>query len=442
VVQTGACTTNVSVGTACPQTFGGTIQLGNATIAGKYLNWNGVVYPTGASLFCMAGQPCNFTVVDPNLKTPYIVNWHFGIQHAFSNNLSLEVGYVANHGENLTGFIDINQLNPVTQTRPFDQKFPYLQFINETVNDARSNYNSLQSTLTKRLSHGVSFTAGYTYGHGLDNGSLSRFGNLPQNSLNPGAEYASSDFDVRHRFTLTTSYEIPGKNGFGQLLKGWKLNGIVNLQTGQPWLIDDTQNDFSGQGVNGGGDLADRWDFFGNPNDFRSGSSSIPWCGYDQNNVLSCSSVSGISGAKTILPTSLYQRCLAVTPDPSTLQQGGCYVKGNSVMVPPKAGTYGTMGRNTVRDQGFKNVDFSVFKNFAFKERYNAQFRAEFFNIFNHPIVANPYGASNGSGLGVDPGASPSTFGCGCATPDVAAGNPLVGSGSSRVIQLGLKFTF
>jgi hypothetical protein len=443
VIQTGACTTAVPVGTPCPQTFGGTIQLGNATYPGKTLNWNGVVYPTGGSLSCTADAPCNFTVVDPNLKTPYIVNWHFGVQHAFNNNLSLEVGYVANHGDNLTGFIDINQLNPVTGTRPFQTKFPYLQFINETVNDARSNYNSLQSTLTKRLSHGVSFTGGYTYGHGLDNGSLSRFGNLPQNSLNPGAEYASSDFDVRHRFTLTASYEIPGPKGFGQLLKGWKLNSIVNLQTGQPWLVQDSQNDFSGQGINGGGDLIDRWDFYGNPNDFKSGSSSIPWCDFSSGTP-NCTSVSGVSGLSTTYPSSLAQKCKTLAPDPDTLAQGGCFVSpnGRSVMVPPKAGTYGTMGRNTLRDRGFKNVDFSVFKNFAFKERYNAQFRAEFFNIFNHPIVANPYGASNGSNLGVDPGASPSTFGCGCATPDVAAGNPLVGSGSSRVMQLGLKFTF
>ena len=452
VVQTGACTTDVPVGTACPQTFGGTIQLGNATIPGKFLNWNGVVYPTGATLSCTADRPCNFTVVDPNLKTPYIVNWHIGVQHAFNNNLSLEVGYVANHADNLTGFIDINQLNPVTQTRPFAQKFPYLQFINQTVNDARSNYHSLQSTLTKRLSSGVSFTAGYTYGHGLDNGSLSRFGNLPQNSLNPAAEYASSDFDVRHRFTLTASYEIPGKNGFGQLLKGWKVNSIVNLQTGQPWLIDDTQNDFSGQGVNGGGDLADRWDFFGKPGDFRSGSESIPWCsgfgitrdGHIDTSGVTCTSVSGISGLTTTYPSSLANACKAVAPDPTTLNTGGCFVSknGRSVMVPPFHGTYGTMGRNTVRDGGFKNVDLSLFKNFTLKERYGLQFRWELFNVFNHPIVANPYGASNGSGLGIDPGASPATFGCGCATPDVAAGNPLVGSGSSRVMQLGLKFTF
>ena len=118
------------------------------------------------------------------------MNWSLGIQHSFSNNLSLEVGYVGNHGDNLTGFVDLNACaptaNPDACVRPYASKFPYLQFINQTTNDARSNYDSLQTTLTKRVSHGLSFTAGYTYGHGLDNGSLNRFGNLPQNSLNPG----------------------------------------------------------------------------------------------------------------------------------------------------------------------------------------------------------------------------------------------------------------
>jgi hypothetical protein len=130
-----------------------------------------------------------------------------------------------------------------------------------------------------------------------------------------------------------------------------------------------------------------------------------------------------------------------VAPDPTTLAKAGCYVSGNSVMVPPVNGTYGTMGRNIFRDSGFKDVDFSVFKNFKFGERIGAEFRWEMFNLFNHPIVANPYGAANTSYLGVDP-SKPSTFGCGCATPDVAAGNPLIGSGSSRVMQLGLKLSF
>jgi len=452
IIPTGACRTSVPIGTPCPQTFGGTEVLGVATIPGSALNWNGPVFPTGAGLACTAKLPCNLITVDPNLRTPYIINYNLGVQHAFTNNLSLEVGYVGNHGDNLTNFVDLNQLDPVTGLRPYGTGgpacvanaascFPYLRYINRTVNDGRSNYDSLQTTLTKRLSQGLNFTAGYTYGHGLDNGSLSRFGNLPQNSLNPQAEYASGDFDIRHRFTLTAGYAIPGKKGFGQLLEGWKLNSILTLQTGQPWLVDDTQSDFIGTG-----ESTDRWNFFGNPGDFQSGSQSFPYCsGFTPGqglNGVTCTSQSGISGIVSKLPSSLASKCLAVAPDPSTLATGGCFVKGNSVMVPPKQGTYGTMGRNIFRDGGFKNVDFSVFKDFKFKERFGAEFRVELFNIFNHPIVANPYGASNGSGLGIDPGASPSTFGCGCATPDVAAGNPLVGSGSNRVMQLGLKLTF
>ena len=74
-------------------------------------------------------------------------------------------------------------------------------------------------------------------------------------------------------------------------------------------------------------------------------------------------------------------------------------------MVPPKAGTFGTMGRNIFYDPSFKNVDFSLFKNFKYKERLNAQFRVEFFNVFNHPNPANPYGGVVNSALGNDPSA-------------------------------------
>ena len=439
---TGACTTAVPIGTPCPQTFGGTNLLANASYPGSSLKWNGVVFPTGGGISCTAAVQCNLMAIDPNLKNPYVASWNFGVQHAFATNLSLELGYVGNRGERLILFRDINQINPATGVRPYAAKFPYLKFINQASNGAYSNYNSLQATLTKRFSRGLSFLAGYTYGHGLDNGSLNRFGTLPQNSLNPGAEYASSDFDIRHRFTFTASYDIPGINGFGQLLKGWKINSIVNLQTAQPWMAFDSSNNFSGSADN-----SDRWDFFGKPGDFKSGSSSIPYCSGPGAN--GCSATSGVSGIQSFFSpaasAAMWAQCVAVAPDASTLSQGGCYVSGRSVLVPPMAGTFGTMGRNMFRDSAFRNVDFSVFKNFTFKERLNAQFRVEIFNLFNHPLITNPYGASNGyggaSGGTNDMGTS-STFGCGCATPDVAAGNPLVGSGSSRVIQLGLKLTF
>src|SRR5205807_7316614 len=172
---------------------------------------------------------------------------------------------------------------------------------------------------TQRVSHGLDFTAGYTYGHGLDNGSLNRFGANLQDSTRPDLEYANSDFDVRHRLTLTASYAIPGKKGFGQLLEGWKLNTILTLQSSQPWSIYDTNNAFSMANAVGrdqsDGEVTDRSDFFGNPNHFKSGSSSLPYCsgfvaagpGSNPANVINgidiggvtCSSASGISTLST-----------------------------------------------------------------------------------------------------------------------------------------------
>jgi hypothetical protein len=483
----------------------GTIHLGNIGFPSSRLAWNGVVFPSaGGNVQCGDGvtvasgaidpSPCDLMGVDPNLRYPYVTNWNLSVQHAFTNNLSLEVGYVGNHGSRLTGVLDVNHpalgagyclnspltaaqladaCNPASpdfgivglselQARPYAARFPYLGFIDRVSNDGRSNYHSLQVTLTKRASHGLSFTSSYTYGHGLDNGSLSRLGGFPQDNTNPGAEYASSDFDVRHRLTVTASYAVPGKKGFGQLLEGWKINSIVTLQSGQPWLVNDIGNDFSGTG-----DLADRWDFFGNTAGFKSSANSIPFCsGFAISNPntpvaaidssgATCSITSGIYGTSYAPANSamFITNCVAhavgtlsTAPGGTTtndLPVGGCFASGNSVLTPPALGTFGKMGRNIFRDSGFKNVDFSVFKSFTFKERFGAEFRVELFNIFNHPNIANPYGASNGSGLGNNPSASTSSsFGCGCATPDYAAANPLVGSGSSRVMQLGLKLTF
>jgi hypothetical protein len=382
--------------------------------------------------------------VDPNLKTPYVINYNLGVTHAFTNNLSLEVGFVGNHGARLTGFTDVNACLPHATgpcVRPYATKFPYFGIINYMSNDTRSNYYSMQAALTKRLSHGVSFVAGYTYGHGLDNGSLNRFGLLPQNPNNPGGEYGNSDFDVRHRLTLTGTYNIPGIKGFAQVLEGWQLNGILTLQSSQPWVVNDYGNDFSGVG-----DSSDRWDFFGNPGDFKGTQNSIPYC--TSGGLGGCTTTDGVYGVVTKMSasqsTSMWNQCTTINAaHPNTTQlSAGCYVSGSSVMMAPANGTFGTMGRNIFRDSGFKNVDFSVFKNFKYKERYSAQFRLEVFNVLNKPVIANPYGASNGSSGGNNDPSASSFFGGAIGTPDFIAGNPVVGSGSNRDVQVGLKLQF
>jgi carboxypeptidase family protein len=477
---TGACTVPVPLGSTCAlaggSTLGGNIVVKAAKFPASQMCYDpavsacpagqSTVFPANAVISCTSNSPCDLMGVDPNLKTPYVENFSLGVTHSFNNNLSLEVGYVGNHGARLTGFANINQCpaNPTTLVGgnptnscvgPYDSKFPGFGAINYMTNDVRSNYNSVQATLTKRMSHGVSFVAGYTFAHGLDSGSLNRFALLPQNDANPGAEYGNSDFDVRHRLTITGTYNIPGIKGFGQAFEGWQINAIATIQSSQPWTVNDYNAGpypdfplgFSGTDRfdGGGGHGTDRWDFFGNPSDFQGTANSIPFCsGFGTAAGPSCTITNGISNATSTPSNSaaLIANCLKFAPDPSTLADGGCFARGNSVMTPPVNGTFGTMGRNIFRDSGFKNLDFSVFKNFKFKERYNAQFRAEIFNILNHPIPENPYGASNGSSGGNNDPSSASGFGGATGTPDVVAGNPLVGSGDARAIQVGLKLTF
>jgi hypothetical protein len=437
----------------------GNIVVKAASVNPTNAGWNGT---GGATLFSSNsisctdnGGQCDIMGVDPNLRTPYVMNYNIGIQHQFGNNYSLEVGYVGNRGERLVGFQDVNQANPATGVNPYATQFPWFGFINVMSNFVHSNYNGLQATFTKRLSHGLSFIAGYTYSHALDNGSLNRFGLIPQNSLNTAAEYASSDFDVRNRFTLTATYNIPGIKGYGQLLEGWQINAIVNLQSPQPWTINDTNDNFAVNNpndFNGGanGELTYRWNFSGDPSNFRSGVNSLPFCSGPTNCVQTSAQYANGVVISNYTPTqeaSMWAQCVTADNNapganlPSNLSSLGCFVNGNAVMTPPHQGTFGDMGRNIFRDSGFRDLDFSLFKNFSWRERYNAQLRLEVFNILNHPIPANPYGASNGFNTGNDPSAG-AGFGGSPSTPDGAAGNPIVGSGSARDVQIGLKITF
>jgi len=411
---------------------------------------DGVTLPSGAT----DPGPCSILGMDRNYTTPYVSTWTLGVQHAFSGELSLEADYVGNHGSNLTGIRDVNQGNVQLGTFPtpgaYATTFPYLGFINMMGNLYRSNYNGLQVTFTGRNYHGFSFIAGYTFAHALDNMSFNWNQYLPQDSLHPGADYASSDFDIRNRFTLSLTYQIPGKDSWGQMLKGWQLNSIITLQNGQPWNVIDYNGTY---GFSQSGEGTDRWDFFGNPSDFKSnGTHGIPCYGIG---IPGCSSANITPGA--LVPAACLAAANKVGPmavatltgtglpaDSPTGPTGYCYLVGNSVMIPNAYGAFGTMGRNIFPSTAFTNVDLSVTKAWTFKERVNMQFKVEMFNLFNHPNFANPWGGTSGYGPngGYSDPTVPGNFGCGCATPDVAAVNPVLGSGSARAIQLGLKFTF
>lgn len=409
-----------------------------ASVDTSSLNWTTAGPVFSATANCDSSNPCSILGVNRNLRTPYVTSWNVNVQHAFTSNLSLLVGYVGSKGTKLYSVYDINQIPnqsaaelacghcEANQDRPFGVKFPYLGVINYLSNGYESKYHGLQTTLTQRAWKGASFVAGYTWSHALDQASLNR-AQQPQDSTHPAAEYASSDLDIRHRLTFSMTYDIPGRDGFAQMLKGWQINSIVTLQTGLPWsVVDGFAN---GNDISGTGEFSDRWNFFGHPSDFKPTPSGIPYF------------LNGTPGPNDN-PTQFAinnSACLAHA-SVGALQSYGCYQDGPSVMTPPEFGTFGTMGRNLFRGPGYRNWDFSVTKNWMIQERLTVQLRGEFFNILNHPTFANPYGV--GGQLGnVDPSV-PGAFGANGLTPDVAAANPVIGSGGPRAIQLGLKLKF
>jgi outer membrane receptor protein involved in Fe transport len=224
----------------------GTIATAAFTYSGAALNWTvaGPVFPSSATIACGNGvvtipgpnntvltpTPCNIFSIARDFRTPYVGIWTVTLEHAFSPSLSLEVAYVGNHGDALSGVVDANQLDPQSGAeiackdceaiadRPFGTEYPYLAVINQLRNPYRSNYNGLQATLSGRHYHNLSFVAGYTYSHALDDMTFSVLNYTPQDSRNIAAQYGNSDFDTRHRFTLTTTWDIPGKKGLGQIL--------------------------------------------------------------------------------------------------------------------------------------------------------------------------------------------------------------------------------
>jgi hypothetical protein len=284
--------------------------------------------------------------------------------------------------------------------------------------------------------HGISYILGYTFSHALgespDNWSFL----APINSNNVRSLYGDSQFDIRHHLTFSLTYAIPGKKSPMQLLQGWSVNSIVNLQSALPWGVNDLTSDFSGTNeISNAVSNGEQWDFFGDPNDFKTtknfwmntngGAGGIPYYPGTSN--------------PTCLGKSQSMGPLAV----ASLANLGCYANGHSILIPPAYGSYGTTGPNIFRGLPFYNWDFSVTKAIKFKERVTAQFRAEFFNVLNHPNISNPFGGPGGSNTYTDPsGDAGASFGFQPQTPDVTSSNPVLGSGGARAIQLGLKLLF
>ena len=418
-----------------------------------------VINPT-ASQSGRTGARCAITSMDRHLSVPYVETWTLSIQHAIVNNVVLDVAYVGNHAVKLIGRVDDNQPpvgsgwtpalintcltsptsgncsgnssssnNLETAAMPFNTKFPHLLGIIRVTNPHISNYNGLQMTLSARNFHGASFTSGYTFSRALDMAATNGSG-VGSNSYNQGVDYGRAGSDISHRFTFSSTYQVPGVQGYAGLLQGWKINGVFRYQTGRPWT-PGTANDPAGTGRNS------RWDFTGDAGDFSAK--------YED------TSVPGFYPGGTTLPSGNNRRtgvpfvagdlavnnptCSAAAASAATLQAFGCWVQGSSAITPPALLRYGNMMRGIFDGPSYYALDFSVTKRQRITERFSAEFRAETFNTFNHPVFAQP-----STGLGCSLTAC--AFGTSTNTPAVSATNAYLGTGGPRRMQFGVKIIF
>ena len=383
-------------------------------------------------------SPSSVFTVDQKLMTPRYGSYNVNIETQVTNKVSLQLGYVGSQGRHLFRFRDLNQVNNVSgskdscgngQTITYGaQCFPTytvgsyinipLYYVNQIETSALSNYNSLQATMKVQNWRGLTSTLNYTWSHSIDTASdgLDFVPNaaMPDNSFNPRAERASSNFDVRQRMQWYWTYNLPKLQQAKWITNGWALDGMFNFATGQPYTVSYL---FEGD-YNGSGEYYGRPDIIGNP-------------------------YTGASGTNLLNMASFAAPC-TVDTNPTSPTYGNC-INGHP----------GSEGRNAFNSTNYTNFDFSLTKTTHLTKTVTMELRSDFFNIFNHPNFSNPllpgfgidvFGNSHTAGNRLVAGADPSTNGpqymTTTATPDVGSGNPYLGGGGPRSAQLAVHFTF
>lgn len=409
----------------------------NAGEAGPAFNGIGFASPvvstisTGVAVF---GDytPSSIFTVDRKLTTPRYYSYNLNLESQLAKDIALQVGYVGSQGRHLFHFRDLNQFNNVagrtvscgngTTIGYGEQCFPTystgsfvdipLYYVNQIETSSLSNYNSAQAALKLQNWHNLTSTLNYTWAHSIDTASdgLDFVPNAsqPDDSFNPHAERASSNFDVRQRLQWYWTYNFPKFKTATWIANGWALDGMFNYATGQPYTVSYL---FEGD-YNGSGEYFGRPDVIGNPHTGASGT-----------NLLN----------------------LAAFAAPCTVDSNGDCINGHP----------GNEGRNAFNAPNYSNFDFSLTKTSHLTEWLAMELRFDLFNIFNHPNFSNPllpgfgidvFGNSHvlGSRLvaGSDPAINGTQFLSTTATPDVGSGNPYLGGGGPRGAQLAVHFTF
>jgi hypothetical protein len=286
--------------------------------------------------------PYSALAFQKNLGTPYSQHWNLNVQRELGKSRTVEVGYVASKGTKLLAGRDINQPRP--SPKPQNLR-PNPLFDDITILESRANstYHSLQARFAQRLAAGLSALASYTWSKSIDDASnfFSSAGdpNYPQDSYDLRAERGRSNFDLRHRFSVSYSYDLP--LGKGRLRGGWQTFGIWSFQSGRPFtvaLLPDLDNSNTGRSNLGFG-ANDRPNVAGNP-------------------------ALANPAAERWFDTGAFRM--------------------------PAYGTFGNSGRNILGGPSYGNIAVSLVKNTRITERANVQFRAEAFNLLNRTNLDLP----------------------------------------------------
>lgn len=355
---------------------------------------SGQVNPT-ASIFpgvapcadpnCTGTSGLNLFTVSQNFRVPYFYNYNLQVEKGFGKAAVLQVGYVGSQGRKLNIVTNINQPDNLGN-RPF----PNFGSILQLNSIGTSNYNALQTTFRVSRWHGLTSEFGYTWSHALDEISEYR-AVIADDPNNIKLDYGNGDYDTRHHFTTSLTYEIPAASFGPQFLThGWQISSLWNFHTGQP-------SDVTRLGLDLVGDP-----FKGISHDFSAANGGLQW---------------------------LNPAAFAV----------------------PAPGTIGNLSRNKFHGPGYGDVDFSIFKNIPVKERFTVQLRAEMFNLFNRVNVASGPG-SVGSSCGAADAKSPdlsqricsSSAGFGLVSDTIGDfnGAPGIGPGEAFNMQLAVKIKF
>jgi hypothetical protein len=389
-------------------------QTANVTQPGKF-NWP-IAYSPNVPFISNFGKQgpgtpqsgvIGFSAEDPNLRSAYIYQYNFGIQRRLGNQFSIEADYQGSSAHKLMVNIDLNEPvvavnNPAVRgpLAPNQQFFPdnTLAHINMGKDLATSHYNGLVLTAKWQGRRGMYLQGWYTFSKSLDDSSSwSVPSGQPGGLADPEhlkADWGPSNFDIRHRAVVTYVVDVPvgpGHRVFGwnnvvnrEALGGWQVSGITTIQSGSPFTVYDSAQDFSGFNQ-----------FFDRPDVIGVGPLT-------QNN----------RSPDAAFDTTFFSK------------------------IPP-TGRVGTAGRDQYYGPGLANYDFSAAKNFPLgTERIRLQLRADLFNIFNHTNFSNPVSNESSSSFGK----ITATVGSAVATA-VGTTAGVVGGGP-RVVQFSMRLSF